>query len=123
MPIDSAHSGTMDWRVARAAEMTRTPMPSVSRIRRCSASTEITDRWRVLSPIAVAGWFRVTSGRNAVRMAAAMLMMAANPYAAPMLHRVTMTGSDEWSDEQPDPKAAAQGGQSAGPERYRDGAR
>jgi hypothetical protein len=29
------------------------------------------------------------SGRNAVRMAAAMLMMAANPYAAPMLHLVT----------------------------------
>ena len=56
-------------------------------------------------------------------MAAAMLMMAANAYAPPMLHRVTIDGSDEWSDEQPDPKATAQGGESAGPERYRDGAR
>ena len=56
MPMDSAHSGTMDWRVARAAEMTRTPMPSVSRIRRCSASTEMTDRWRDCRRVAVAGW-------------------------------------------------------------------
>ena len=38
-----------------------------------------------------------------------------------MLHRVTIDCSDEWSDEQPDPKATAQGGESAGPERYRDG--
>ena len=29
-------------------------------------------------------------GQNAVRMAAAMLMVAANAYAAPMLHRVTI---------------------------------
>src|SRR5688572_46330 len=29
--------------------------------------------------------------------------------------------SYEWSDEQPDPKATAQGGESAGPERYRNG--
>ena len=36
-PCEAAHSGTMVCRVARAAEMIRTPVPRVSRVRRCCA--------------------------------------------------------------------------------------
>src|SRR3954453_7216846 len=81
-PCDSAHSGTIDWRVERAAEITRAPTPRVSRTRRWAASTAQTDRWPAPGPAATVRDCLVTSGRNAVRRAADRLISAAKAYAA-----------------------------------------
>ncbi len=83
-PWDSAHSGTMLCRVARAAEMRRTPVPSVSSTLRWLASTAHR-RFGRSGPSAADG--RATPGRcGSVRLSSppARLMHAANANVAPM---------------------------------------
>ena len=121
MPWDSAHSGTIDCRVARAAEMTSTPTPRVSSTRRCSARTASTDRcWR---PAAAADRRSclVTSGRKAVEHRRRQRDQRGEPVRRPDSPGRDDRRRGERSEEQPDPEGAAQGRQRAGA--HRDGHR
>ena len=120
MPRESAHNGTIDCRVARAAEMSITPVPSVSRTRRCSASTDRTERWAWAAAVASRRRCLVTSGRKAHSTAAATLTQAAKAYAAGDAPARDDHGSDERPEKQADPERAAEGRHAASAQTDRD---
>ncbi len=106
-PMCSAHNGSSEVRAPRAAAMASTPVPRVNRVRRCSTSTDPTERRGAVA--AARSCPAVRSGRSSTRRNAPMLVDDGHgirtPDVPPRHHR----RAHERPEEQADAVHATQG--------------